>query len=140
MIIEIIKLNSIKYLKFRVIIYCLTPEICTLIQKVLNKFDYDYKYVNIQNELLHKMENEIFCECENSADIVVLDEELDKDFKIRLIKRFENIDFICLPSLDENEIYDDLDNVNQISQPFKLSEFEGVLLRITNKLEMGVKK
>jgi hypothetical protein len=129
-------------LKFRIKIFCLTPEICALIQKVLNKYDYEYKCVNTINEFLKKSEDEIINECGNSADIVILDQELDKTFKLRLIKRFENIEFICLPSLDESDsITDKPANVNQISEPFKLSEFEEVLLKIIkNKSETDVKK
>lgn len=128
-------------MKFRIKIFCLTPEICALIQKVLNKYDYEYKCVNTINEFLKKTEDEIISDCENSADIVILDQELDKDFKFRLIKRFEKIDFICLPSLDETDIIDKPANVKQISEPFKLSEFEEVLLNIIkNKSESDVKK
>lgn len=129
-------------MKFRIKIFCLTPEICALIQKVLNKYEYEYKCVNTINEFLKKSEDEIINECENSADIVILDQELDKTFKLRLIKRFENIEFICLPSLDESDaITDKPSNVNQISEPFKLSEFEEVLLKIIkNKSETDVKK
>jgi len=123
-------------LKFRIKIFCLTPEICSLIQKVLNKYNYEYKCVNTINEFLKKTEDEIINDCENSADIVILDQELDKDFKNRLIKRFENIDFICLPSLDESDMVEKPANVKQISEPFKLSEFEDVLLNIIkNKSE-----
>jgi len=69
-------------LKFRIKIFCLTPEICSLIQKVLNKYNYEYKCVNTINEFLKKTEDEIINDCENSADIVILDQELDKDFKM----------------------------------------------------------
>ena len=128
-------------MKFRIKIFCLTPEICALIQKVLNKYDYEYKCVNTINEFLKKTEDEIISDCENSADIVILDQELDKDFKSRLIKRFEKIDFICLPSLDESDISEKPANIKQISEPFKLSEFEEVLLNIIkNKSESDVKK
>jgi len=128
-------------LNFRIKIFCLTPEICSLIQKVLDKYEYQYKCVNTINEFLKKTEEEIINDCENSADIVILDQELDKDFKYRLIKRFEKIDFICLPSLDENNDTEKPANVRQISEPFKLSEFEEVLLNIIkNKSESDVKK
>lgn len=103
---------------------------------MLNKYNYEYKCVNTINEFLKKTEDEIINDCENSADIVILDQELDKDFKNRLIKRFENIDFICLPSLDESDMVEKPSNVKQISEPFKLSEFEDVLLNIIkNKSE-----
>jgi len=129
-------------LKFRIKIFCLIPEISALIQKVLAKYDYEYKCVNTINEFLKKSEDEIIDECENSADIVILDQELDKDFKMKLINRFERIDFICLPSLDESDsITDKPANVKQISEPFRLSEFEEVLLKIIkNKSESDVKK
>lgn len=112
-----------------------------MIQKVLKKYDYDYKCVDVQNETLKKTEDEIFSECETSADIVILDQELEKDFKFRLIKKFDRINFICLPSLDESDIIEKPANVTQISEPFKLSEFEEVLLNIIkNKSETDVKK
>ncbi len=129
-------------MKLRIKIFCLTPEICALIQKVLTKYDYDFKCVNTINEFMKKSQDEIIDECENSADIVILDQELDKEFKLKLIKRFKKIDFICLPSLDETDsIVDKPSNVKQISEPFKLSEFEEVMLNIIkNKSESDVKK
>ena len=129
-------------MKLRIKIFCLTPEICALIQKVLTKYDYEYKCVNTINEFIKKSEEEIIDECENSADIVILDQELDKEFKLKLIKRFEKIEFICLPSLDESDAIEEKPvNVRQISEPFKLSEFEEVLLNIIkNKSETDVKK
>ena len=113
-----------------------------MIQKVLTKYDYEYKCVNTINEFIKKSEEEIIDECENSADIVILDQELDKEFKLKLIKRFEKIEFICLPSLDESDTIEEKPvNVRQISEPFKLSEFEEVLLNIIkNKSETDVKK
>jgi hypothetical protein len=128
-------------LKFRILVYYLTPEIFVLIQKVLKKFDFGYKFVNIQNDVLYEIEEKIFFECKNYADIVILDQELDIDFKTKLIKKFDNIDFICLPSLDENDNIDSLPNVKQISEPFRLSEFEEVLVSIINsKSETDVQR
>lgn len=80
-----------------------------------------------------KSQDEIISECKDTTDVVVLDQELDKEFKLRFVQSYKNIIFICLPSLDENEIAVKPENVIQISEPFKLSEFEGVILKIINK-------
>lgn len=77
--------------------------------------------------------DDIISECKNSADIVVLDQELDKEFKKRLVLSLKQLTFICLPSLKDNDLSDVPENVYQISEPFKLSEFEELLLNIINK-------
>lgn len=114
-------------------IYCVTPEICALIQKVLLKYELNYVCKNIFTSLNSKSQDEIISECNDSTDIVVLDQEIDKDFKLKFVQSFKDIIFICLPSLAENEITVKPENVIQISEPFKLSEFESVLLKIINK-------
>jgi len=114
-------------------IYCVTPEICALIQKVLLKYELNYVCKNIFTSLNSKSQDEIISECKDTTDVVVLDQELDKEFKLRFVQSYKNIIFICLPSLDENEIALKPENVIQISEPFKLSEFEGVILKIINK-------
>ena len=114
----------------RVRIYCLTGEICSLIQKVLNKHNIVSKCENYNELLTNKKVDEIISECNDSADIVVLDQELDKEFKLKMVQTLNNITFICLPSLQNNELSDVPDNVHQISEPFKLSEFEEVLMNL----------
>lgn len=104
-----------------------------MIQKVLLKYELNYVCKNIFTSLNSKSQDEIISECNDSTDIVVLDQEIDKDFKLKFVQSFKDIIFICLPSLAENEITVKPENVIQISEPFKLSEFESVLLKIINK-------
>jgi hypothetical protein len=120
-------------------IYCVTPEICALIQKVLKKHELDFVCKNVSSLLNSKSQEEIISDCKKTADIVVLDQELDIDFKLKLIQNLKAITFICLPSLNENNIIEKPANVIQISEPFRLSEFEEVLLKIiNNKTESDV--
>ena len=120
-------------MKTRVKIYCITDEICCLIKKVLSKHDIISKCENYMELSVTKSIDDIISECKNSADIVVLDQELDKEFKKRLVLSLKQLTFICLPSLKDNDLSDVPENVYQISEPFKLSEFEELLLNIINK-------
>lgn len=117
----------------RVKIYCITDEICCLIKKVLNKHNIISKCENYKELSVTKSIDEIVFECRNSADVVVLDQELDREFKQRMVTALNHLTFICLPSLKDNDLPDVPENVYQISEPFKLSEFEEVLLRILNE-------
>ena len=117
----------------RVKIYCITDEICCLINKVLIKHNIVSKCENYKELSVTKSIDDIVSECRNSADVVVLDQELDKEFKQRIVTALKDLTFICLPSLNDNDIPDVPKNVYQISEPFKLSEFEEVLMKILNK-------
>jgi len=117
----------------RVKIYCITHEICSLIKKVLSKHNIISKCENYTELSVTKSIDDIVSECKNSADIVILDQELDKEFKQRMVLSLADLTFICLPSLKDNDLPDVPENVYQISEPFKLSEFEEVLLKIVNK-------
>lgn len=119
-------------MEIRVRIYCKTEEICSLIKKVLNKHNLNTKCEKYAELITSKQIDEIISECNKSADIVVLDQELDKDFKLKMVKELNHIAFICLPSLQNNDLSDVPNNVHQISEPFKLSEFEEVLLNLIN--------
>lgn len=117
-------------MEIRVKIYCITGEICSLIKKVLNKHNIISKCENYAELSVSKTDDEIVTDCKNSADIVVLDQELDKDFKLKMVQSLNQTTFICLPSLKNNDIPEVPANVYQISEPFKLSEFEEVLLNL----------
>ncbi len=117
----------------RVKIYCITDEICCLIKKVLSKHNIFSKCENYTELSATKSIGEIVSECKSSADIVILDQELNKEFKQRMVMTLNHLTFICLPSLKDNDLPDVPENVYQISEPFKLSEFEEVLLKIVNK-------
>lgn len=117
----------------RVKIYCVTDEICSLIKKVLSKHKINSKCENYTELSVSKSIDDIISECKNSADIIILDQELDKEFKQRMVMTLNKLTFICLPSLQDNDLPDVPENVYLISEPFKLSEFEEVLLKIVNK-------
>lgn len=89
--------------------------------------------MNVSELLNIKSQEDIITDCKSAADIIILDQELEKEFKLKLIQSYQDKTFICLPSLDENEITVIPENVIRISEPFKLSEFESVLLKIINK-------
>lgn len=116
----------------RVKIFCTSEEICALLKKVLSKHNLSSVCENYSAVSGSKSNDDIISECRNTADIVVLDPELDKDFKLNIVQSLKSTTFICLPSLEENDISEAPANVHKISEPFKLSEFEDVLMKLIN--------
>lgn len=116
----------------RVKIFCTSEEICALLKKVLTKHNIASACENYSEISVSKTNDDIISECKNSADIVVLDPDLDRDFKTKIVQNLKNTTFICLPSLEENDISEAPANVHKISEPFKLSEFEDVLMKLIN--------
>ncbi|MFA5405674.1 MAG: hypothetical protein WC358_12145, partial [Ignavibacteria bacterium] len=60
-------------------------------------------------------------------DCIIVDKDIDVNFKDRIIKKFSNAKVVLLPSLNESEQNVKSENVIQISEPFKLSELGEVL-------------
>lgn len=99
----------------RIHILCLKPEICSLIKKGLNDYNYNVscsKGEDINEELIANFNEKIDC--------LILDKDINISLREKIKSKFENIAIICLPSLDsENNIKSDVKNM---SEPLKLSE------------------
>ncbi len=116
----------------KVKIFCNSEEICSLLKKVLNKHKISTECEKYPVISLSKTVDEIISDCKINSDIVVLDPGLDMDFKMEMIQKLEKSIIICLPSLEENDIEGVKANVYKISEPFRLSEFEDVLMKLIN--------
>jgi hypothetical protein len=104
---------------------------CKLISKVIKKFDFVYQGILVSETLTGKVEDEILNKISFIPDIVILDKDVEKDLKEKIVKKFSGSSIICLPSLSENNEVS-TDKVKQISEPFKLREFEEVILKLSN--------
>jgi len=118
--------------------FCLTNEMCKLIGKVMEKYKFAYRGMLVSEETAEKTEDEILDSIVYNPDIIILDKNIEKNFKDKIVNKFSGSSIICLPSLsDSGEISSD--KVKQISEPFKLSEFEEVILNLTkNKSDTDV--
>jgi hypothetical protein len=111
--------------------FCLTSEMCKLIGKVMEKIKFAYQGILVTDETEGKSGDDVLEAILYNPDIIILDKNVDKSFKEKIVARFPGSSIICLPSLsDSAEISSD--KVRQISEPFKLSEFEEVILNLTN--------
>ena len=111
--------------------FCLTSEMCKLISKVMKKYRFVYQNILVPELSGKKTEDEILESVTINPGIIILDKEVEKSFKEKIIAKFPGSSIICLPSLSESDGVLS-DKVKQISEPFKLSEFEEVILNLTN--------
>jgi hypothetical protein len=118
--------------KKSILSFCLTSEMCKLINKVIKKFDFVYQGILVSEAMTGKVEDEILNKISFNPDIIILDKDVEKDLKEKIVKKFSGSSIICLPSLSENNEVS-TEKVKQISEPFKLREFEEVILKLSNK-------
>lgn len=111
--------------------FCLTPEICKLIRKVIEKNNFSYQGIHLSEAMTEKSEDEILDAISIIPDVVILDKDIEKHMKEKIVNKFSDSAIICLPSLSENDELTTI-KVRQISEPFKLREFEEVILNLTN--------
>ena len=104
---------------------------CKLISKVMKKYRFVYQNILVPELSGKKTEDEILESVTINPGIIILDKEVEKSFKEKIIAKFPGSSIICLPSLSESDGVLS-DKVKQISEPFKLSEFEEVILNLTN--------
>jgi hypothetical protein len=113
-------------MNFKIHIFCGTTNLCKLIRKSFEKDSYSFNC----SEIKDKCCNGIFDEINYLPDCIIVDKDIDLDFKDKIIKKFSNAKVVLLPSLNESEQKVDSENVVQISEPFKLSELGEVLKEI----------
>jgi hypothetical protein len=124
---------------FRVQIFSLTPNICQLIRKMLEKYNFKHDCIRINEDIISDPKK--FCSQRTfldsldslvgKLDCIILDKDIDSAVKQIIVEKFNKTDIICLPSLNEPEILP-YKNVKHISEPFRLSELEEVLLELYN--------
>jgi DNA-binding response OmpR family regulator len=106
--------------KIKVHMFCMKPDICSLIKKVFSSTQYELSCTSAVNV------NERFLSSGHiNADCIILDIDIDTETKNNIKKRFTGIPVICLPSLDSEVIKDTA--VKYISEPLKLSELRRTL-------------
>lgn len=106
--------------KIKVQIFCMKPDICSLIKKVFSTTQYEITCTPAAN-VNEKYLNSSYIK----MDCIILDIDMDSDTKTKIKNKFAGIPVICLPSLD-SEIIKDTD-VKYISEPLKLSELRKTL-------------
>lgn len=106
--------------QIKVHIFCMKPEICTLIKKVFSSTQYEISCTPAANA------NEKYLSGTHiKMDCIILDIDIDAELKNKIKQRFTGTPVICLPSLD-SEIIKDTD-VKYISEPLRLSELRKTL-------------
>lgn len=106
--------------KIKVHIFCIKPDICSLIKKVFSTTQYEVlctPAVNVNEKYL--------AGTHFNMDCIILDIDIDSETKNMIKKRFSGIPVICLPSLDSDSIAES--NVKYMSEPLKLSELRKTL-------------
>lgn len=118
--------------------FCLTSEMCKLIGKVMEKYKFSYQGIQVFEETSDKTDDEVLERIISVPDIIILDKNVGNNFKEKVVNKFPGSSIICLPSLSDSDGISS-DKIKQISEPFKLSEFEDVILNLTkNKSDTDV--
>ena len=110
--------------KFVIHIFCLTPEICSMISKF---FSYNENY-NFNSTSLNNPECDTLEDLGYQPDCIIIDSEINKSLKHKIYNAYRNSTIIHLPSLTgyENEVTEDKDIV-RVSEPLKLRELEEII-------------
>ncbi|MCI0473375.1 MAG: hypothetical protein L0Y76_07320, partial [Ignavibacteria bacterium] len=99
--------------------FCLTSEMCKLIGKVMEKNKFAYQGILVTDETAGKSGDDVLDAILYNPDIIILDKNVDKSFKDKIVSKFPGSPIICLPSLSDS-VEISSDKVRQISEPFKL--------------------
>jgi hypothetical protein len=110
-------------MEFKIHIFCGTSNLCKLIEKSFIKDLFSFNC----SEIKDKIGEEIFEKINYSPDCIIVDKDIEVEFKDKIIKKFSAAKVVLLPSLNESEQQVKSENVIQISEPFKLSELGEVL-------------
>ncbi|MCU0371939.1 MAG: hypothetical protein MUE56_01690 [Ignavibacteria bacterium] len=97
----------------------------------MEKNKLSFQGILVTDEIAGKSGDDVLNEILYNPDIIILDKNVDKSFKDKIVNKFPGSPIICLPSLSDS-VEISSDKVRQISEPFKLSEFEEVILNLTN--------
>ncbi|MFA5404343.1 MAG: hypothetical protein WC358_05370, partial [Ignavibacteria bacterium] len=84
---------------FKIHIFCGTTNLCKLIRKSFLKESFSFNCSEIKDNCC----NGIFEEINYLPDCIIVDKDIDVNFKDRIIKKFSNAKVVLLPSLNESE-------------------------------------
>lgn len=113
-------------LDFKIHIFCGTTNLCKLIRKSFIKESYTFDCTEVKDRQLSDITKGI----NYRPDCIIVDKDIDSNFRDEIVNKFSYSKIVLLPSLDEIELKSNADNVFQISEPFKLSELGEVLKEI----------
>jgi hypothetical protein len=116
--------------KLNILMFCKAPDICTIVNKfALLRNIYNIKYINLQFNEEGFPEN-----IPENPECVIIDESIESQFFEMIIKKFNNTEYIFLPSLDEmDSVKIPPCNYKKMSEPFKLSELISTLNEIYSR-------
>ena len=115
--------------KFKIHIFCLKKEICSLIKKKLGADGNEVECTNISDSEPDFLDN-----LEKSIDCIILDKDIDSALREKIKNRFAGIPIVCLPSLDDDT--SDSKDITYISEPLKISELSETIREIRLKKEV----
>lgn len=111
---------------FNIHIFCGTTNLCKLIRKSFIKESYSFNCTEVKDKQFSDFTGEI----NYKPDCIIVDKDIDSQYRDEIVKKFSYSKIVLLPSLDEVELKSGANNVFQISEPFKLSELGEVLKEI----------
>ena len=114
---------------FKVHIFCLTSILCDLIMKTISHHRYVFSCTHISENSNLNPDKSVLENLNISPDCIILDKDINSIIKEEIIKKYNKSEFICLPSLNENE-NGISPGIQQISEPLKMSELGNVLNEI----------
>ncbi len=113
-------------------IFSLTSEICKLIAKILDKYDFYHECIIVNDSDTKEILVEKIDSGNNNPGVLIVDKEIPVNLKEVIVGKYPGTEIICLPSLDVTDGFDSK-MIQHISEPLRLSEFETVLLKITKR-------
>lgn len=104
----------------KVHIFCMKPDICSLIKKVFSSTKYEISCTPAAN-----VDEKFLSGSHLIMDCIILDIDINTEIKNKIKMKFSGVPVICLPSLDSENINES--DVKYISEPLKLSELRKTL-------------
>lgn len=117
---------------YEIHIFCQKSEICALIKKKLSADGYTVECTNVADAGKDCIES-----FDKPIDCIILDKEINKDFREQVKDKFPGLPIICLPSLDSDVVAKS--GFTYISEPLKLSELSDTINEIRLKKEVETK-
>jgi DNA-binding response OmpR family regulator len=114
---------------YEIHIFCQKNEICSLIKKKLNADGYNVECTNVAEADKDFIEN-----FDKQIDCIILDKDINKEFREKVKDKFPGLPIVCLPSLDSDFVANS--GITYISEPLKLSELSDTITEIRLKKEI----
>jgi len=112
--------------KYKIHLFCITPDICTMINKYFAHTSYIFKNTHLRNP-----ENDILEELGYIPDCIIIDSEINSELRKKISLTYKDSKIIYLPSLSgiESDTTENKDII-KVSEPLKLHELEEVINKI----------